>query len=129
MGETMSIVDRLNRWIVARAHADRPELTVDGQQLALQAQTGARETFWLSDLTQAMLSRRDVYAGDVVVLSLGFSDGRHIAVFEDDPHWFDLMTALDASGMIPVPSVEWQLQFLAAGDRVPVLDLMALSRS
>jgi hypothetical protein len=125
----MSIVDRLNRWIAARVHAGRPQLVVEGQHLTLQTETGERETFWLSELTQATLSHRDVYAGDAVVLHLGFSDGRHLEVFQDHPLWFDLMTALDQSGMIPVPSADWQLQFLAAGDGGPMLDLMALSRA
>lgn len=125
----MSLVDRLNRWIGARVHADRPELIVEGQQLALRKGLGETEAFRLSDLTQATLSYRDVYAGDAVVLRLGFRDGRHVEIFQDDPLWFDLMTSLDRSGLIAVSSTEWQLHFLAAGDRTPELDLLALRRA
>lgn len=125
----MSIVDKLNRWVGARIHAGRPQLAVEGQHLVLQTETGDREAFRLSELTRATLAHRDVYEGDAIVLQLGFSDGRLLEVFQDHPLWFDLMTALDQSHMIPVPSEQWQLQFLDAGDGAPILNLMALSRT
>jgi hypothetical protein len=125
----MSFLDKPNRRIAARVHGSRPQLIVEGPQLALLAANGERETFRLSELTQATLSHRDMYAGDAVVLRLGFSDGRQVAVSQDDPQWFELTAALDQSGMIPVQSAEWQLEFLAAGDGGPTVSLMALRRT
>lgn len=119
----MSILDRLNRRIAARIHGDRSKVVVDGEQLALLSARG-REQLPLAELTAATLSHRDVYSGDAVVLRLGFTGGRSVEVFQDDPCWCDLMAALDRTGAIHVPSAEWQLRFLSAGDGAAPIDLM-----
>lgn len=125
----MNLLDRLNRRIAARVHGNRPRVFVEGEELVLLSGKRERQAFPLTELTEATLSHRDVYAADAVVLRLGFANGREVEIFQDDTCWFDLTAALDQSGKIPVPSIEWQLRFLATGDGTPSLDLMALPRT
>jgi hypothetical protein len=120
----MSILDRLNQAIAARIHQTRPRIVVEGGSVVLLSSGGGRTALPLNDLTGAALCHRDVYAGDAVVLRLEFADGQALDIVQDDPCWFPLMEALDRSGMIPTPSTEWQLRFLAMGDGAPALDLM-----
>ena len=121
----MSLIDKINRHLASRVHRYRPKVTIKGDDLVLTA-GGERTTLRLADLSSAILSFRDVYATDAVVLTLGFAGGRNIEIFQDDPCWFDLTAALDRSGRIAVPSREWQLRFLASGVGTPPLDLLTL---
>jgi len=121
----VSLVDRINRYIASWVHRHRPHIAVKGDDLVIMA-AGERKTLRLADLSSAMLSYRDVYAAKAVVLVLGFPNGINIEIFQDDPSWFDLTAALDRSGRIAVPSREWQLRFLAAGDDASALDLLNL---
>lgn len=122
----MSFLDAVNRLVLARVRAHRPRVIVGNQVVILEKSDGTRATHRLVDMTSAFLNYRDVYAADIIVLTIGFPGETLVEMAQDDPKWSDLIRELDRSQRIAMPSSEWQLRFMAAGGSAPPLNLLNL---
>jgi len=123
----MSFVDKINSRFFAwrKSRYKRIGINIEGDSVTL-TKDNERKTHQLADLTHAIVHYNQNYVGSDFALLLRFSDGTNFHITQDNPQWFELMTALDRSGKIAVPSSKWQIDFLAAGDAAPPLDLMTL---
>jgi hypothetical protein len=121
----MSLIDKINRCIVASRRGHRSSVSIEGDEVVI-TRDGQRKTLRLADLTDAYLYYHAGFPARHIVVFMRFLGGDHCQLAQDDPQWFDLMAALDRSGKIAVPSSKWQLEFMAAGDKAPPLDLLTL---
>jgi len=117
----MSIVDRINRLIVARLRRRRARPSLMGDQLV----EGSR-SFPLTELVGVIAYEQDIYLGSVVALALAFRGGRSLNVTQEDACWDDLVAALDRLGVTNAPSGEWLARLLAGeGGEEPIVLLDA----
>ena len=123
----MSLIDRINSRFLAWKHRHRPSLNISvaGDDVVLTTD-GERKTFRLSELTDAFVYYHPSYIGSDIVLFLRFSDTTNCQLASDNPSWWDVLAALDRSGKIAVPSHKWMLQFMAAGEEAPPLNLLTI---
>lgn len=106
----MSIVDRINRLILARLRRRRARPSLMGDRLVEKSRS-----FPLTELVGVIAYEEDIYLGSVISLALAFRDGRSLNVTEEDACWDDLVAVLDRLGVTNAPSGEW-LARLAAGE-------------
>ncbi|KVU41502.1 hypothetical protein WK68_11975 [Burkholderia ubonensis] len=85
---------------------------------------GTEKRLPFAALAGARAELRDIFVGDVVVLTLRFDDGTCVEFGQDDPNWWVLLEGLDRSSRIAKPSAEWQLEVIAASGDPAVIDLM-----
>ena len=107
----MNLVDTINRLFLKRLRRSRTQLSVAGDNLAVDD-----VAIPLPSLAGAVAYNADVYAGAVAALALSFSDGRTYAVTQEDDCWNDLVAALDRLKLTASPSSDW-LTALFAGDQ------------
>jgi hypothetical protein len=122
----MNFLDAVTKLVFARVRTRRPRVIVGNRVVILEHSDKTRATYRLADMTSAFLSYRDVYAADVIVLTMGFPEGTFVEMAQGDPKWPDLTRELDRSQRIAMPSSEWQLRFMAAGRSAPPLNLLDL---
>lgn len=121
----MSLIDRLNRRIVARLHRAASQITVGRDALVIDGHDGTKRSVSFERLVRATIGHRDVYAADAIVLTLEFNDATCVEFFQDDLQWQKLTEALDLSGRTTVQSPIWQIQAIADGAGSPPRDLLA----
>lgn len=109
----MSLIDRLNRRVLARLDAARAQVMVERDAIRLVAPDGAEQVLRIADLAEAVVVHRDGYAVEHIVLALRFAGGQRVDVAQDDPAWVPLAAALDRSGRTRMPSSEWQVRSIA----------------
>lgn len=125
----MSVFDRFNRRLLARLDRDAPRIVVEDvvedDAIRLVAPGGEERRLPFKTLIGVTLLHRDVYAADAILLRLAFSGDRQVEIYQDDPQWEALVSALDRSGRIGIPSATWQLQAIADGPDAPPRALIA----
>ena len=121
----MSLIDKIISRIIKNKRKPHTHISVEGDDVVLTTD-GERKIFRLANLTDAFIYYHPNYVGSDIVLILGFPNGNSFQIVGDDPNWWDVLAALDRSGKIAVPYSKWILQFMAAGEEAPPLNLLTI---
>ncbi len=119
----MGFVDRLNRAFLRRLRARLPKYTVEPDAIRVTSPDGRDHRLCFTELTNAAVHHRDLYAYDAIILTLGFANGETVEFAQDDANWESLINALDHSGRIDEPSHIWQLRAIGDGDGASIRHL------
>lgn len=120
----MSLLDRINQKIAQRVHQQHWQLEADAGFLAI-ARHGESHRLDSLTLTSAVLGFRDIYAAEMVVLTLHFTGGEQVDVFEDSPLWTTLLEWLTQHYPLQQPAQLSQVQLMAEGPGAAPRELLA----
>jgi hypothetical protein len=121
----IDIVTRINAWLLKRLKKDAVlmqhiELLENESGLSVTDTAGMQQYQW-HDITHISAIRRDIYAGDTMLLVLAFHNEQRIIIAENDPLWETLHKKIEGALPNAMPRNQWFVQLLAAPINTPIL--------
>jgi hypothetical protein len=110
---------RIERAVLKRVAGRRHVVSGSEHGLVVRAADGESASLavpW-SQIDRVVLTARDAFVGESMVLVFQAREGRVVQADESMPQWRDLARAMDAHLPGVMPSRQWIIDFLAQGRR------------